>query len=239
MNNNYITQLNKKKVFNKKGGYNPRFNNKKNQYYRKTPGWLLCKQRLINVRGLYLKHMYVNLHKVIIYKYMHVILLWWYILFQRYIYVLQQAHYIRVWCEYYIPTGNFKEYSVHTSSHHITSGMVNAYHWTIGSFKRKKRGLYMRKRTRRGGFFRIRKNPVSYGRYLPPKQYALLKAFSLPSNRAGWEEKFILPLNIVKMRRIITLPRKGFERKRYVFINFTSFTVRQRSNTYLYYTNLK
>ena len=38
MNNNNITQLNKKKVFNKKGGYNPKYTHKRNQYYRKAPG---------------------------------------------------------------------------------------------------------------------------------------------------------------------------------------------------------
>lgn len=97
----------------------------------------------------------------------------------------------------------------------------------------------MRKRTRRVGFFRIRKSPVSYSRYLPPKQYALLKAFYSPMSSVGWEEKFILPLNIIKVRRMITQPRKGFERKRYIFINLTSFTVRKRSNSYLYYTNLR
>ena len=97
----------------------------------------------------------------------------------------------------------------------------------------------MRKRSRKGGFFRIRRNAQSYGRYLPPKQYALLKAFYSPSSAAGWEDKFTLPLNIVKVRRIITQPRGGYERKRYLFINFTAFTVRERSKSYLYYTNLK
>lgn len=239
MNKNYITQLNKKKVFNKKGSYNPKYTHKKNQYYRKAPGWLLCKQRIINIRGLYLKHMYINLHRVVIYKYMHVILVWWYVLSQRYLHFLQQVHYTKVWCEYYIPTTNKQEYPLHTNSHYITGGINKAYQWVIGSFKRKKRGLYLRKRARRGGFFRIRKNPVNYGRYLPPKQYALVKAFYSPSNSTKWEEKFTFPLNIVKVRRIITQPRKNFERKRYIFINFTAFTVRERSNSYLYYTNLK
>ena len=92
---------------------------------------------------------------------------------------------------------------------------------------------------RRVGFFRIRRNTPSYGRYLPPKQYALLKAFYSPSSRIGWENIFTLPVNIVKVRRIITQPRGGHERKRYLFINFTAFTVRERSKSYLYYANLK
>ena len=242
MNANYITQLNKKKVFNRKSGYNYKYTHKKTPYYRKAPNWLLSKQKLTNVRGLYLKHVYTNLHRVIIYKYMHVILVWWYILSHRYLQILRQVHYTRVWCEYYILNANYENYPVqknNTSSYYTGGSMVNTYRWAIGSFKRKKRGLYLRKRTRRGGFFRIRTNAQSYGRYLPPKQYALLKAFYSPSSRLGWEDKFTLPVNIVKVRRFITQPRGGYERKRYLFINFTAFTVRERSKSYLYYVNLK
>lgn len=239
MNNKYITQLNTKKTWHRKGGYNPKYAYKKNQNYRKGASWILCKQRLTNVRGLYLKHVYTNLHRVIIYKYMHVILVWWYILSYRYLQLLHQVHHIIVWCEYFIFTANPDQYAAPTKVICNKSGMINTYRWALASAKNKKRGLYLRKRVRRGGFFRIRRNPVSYSRYLPPKQYALVKAFYSPPSVEGWEDKFTLPLNISKIRRIITQPRGGFERKRYVFINFTAFTVRARSKSYLYYTNLK